>query len=446
MLPSSCAGAEPRAILHLDGDAFFASLEQRDDAQLRGKPVAVGTGVVASCSYEARRSGVRTGMRLSEARWRCRDLIVVPGEYLRYEQAARQMMAICQERTPLVEAAALDDLYLDVSPGERGCVSAPSAPGANATGLAQELRTQIRDEISLSVSIGMGSNKLVAKVATKEAKPGREVFVAAGAEREYLAPWSVRVLPGAGRKIGDRLEQLNVQRVQEVAAMPVPILRGLFGNHGRVLHEQSLGIDYRPVEAHKPPLSVSRRTSFDPPSGDRNFLRSMLDYLVERAGSWLRFQHLVARAAAVTIRYGDYQSAEARTTFHSATDRDQDLQEGIRDCFERLYQRRLPLRLLGVVLAPLVTPDPQPTLFALMKKVPLMMKKGSGVFSSDAGSKKTPDPFFEDDCARRLAECKDAVRRRFGFTALLSGSALQLADGLDRDRENFRLRTPCLTR
>jgi len=246
-------------------------------------------------------------------------------------------------------------------------------------------------------------------------------------------------LPGAGRKIGDRLEQLNVQRVQEVAAMPVPILRGLFGNHGRVLHEQSLGIDYRPVEAHKPPLSVSRRTSFDPPSGDRNFLRSMLDYLVERAGSWLRFQHLAARAAVVTIRYGDYQTAEARTTFHSATDRDQDLQEGIRDCFERLYQRRLPLRLLGVVLAPLVTPNPQPTLFPLMKK-------GSGVFSTQAGFEKTPDPFFEDDRARRLAGCKDAVRRRFGFTVLLSGSALQLADGLDRDRENFRLRTPCLTR
>ncbi len=147
----------------------------------------------------------------------------------------------------------------------------------------------------------MGSNKLVAKVATKEAKPGREVFVAAGAEREYLAPWSVRVLPGAGRKIGDRLEQLNVQRVQEVAAMPVPILRGLFGNHGRVLHEQSLGIDYRPVEAHKPPLSVSRRTSFDPPSGDRNFLRSMLDYLVERAGSWLRAIIKAPRPARLSI-------------------------------------------------------------------------------------------------------------------------------------------------
>src|SRR5262249_56562844 len=101
------AAESKRTIVHLDGDAFFASLEQRDDPQLRGKPVAVGTGVVASCSYEARREGVRTGMRLGEARWRCRNLIVVPGEYLRYEQAARQMLAICQERTPLVEAAAL---------------------------------------------------------------------------------------------------------------------------------------------------------------------------------------------------------------------------------------------------------------------------------------------------------------------------------------------------
>jgi DNA polymerase-4 len=440
----------PRAILHLDGDAFFASLEQRDDAQLRGKPVAVGTGVVASCSYEARRFGVRTGMRLTEARWRCHNLIVVPGEYLRYEQAARQMMAICQERTPLVEAAALDDLYLDITEAhalessERGflpecandscqpglfapsektprCPPAPS-PESSLTPLARELRTQIRDEISLSVSIGIGTNKLVAKVATKQAKPGREVCVLPGTEREYLAPWPARVLPGAGRKIGDRLEQLNIQRVHEVAAMPVPILRGLFGNQGRVLHEQSLGIDHRQVEAHKPPLSVSRRTSFDPPSGDRSFLRAMLNYLLERAGSWLRFQQLAARAAVVTIRYGDYQTAEARTTFPEPTDRDSDLQLSIRDCFERLYQRRLPLRLLGVMLAPLVPPDRRPGLF--------------------------PDLTHGDDAdrARRLAECKDAVRRRFGFTALLSGSALQLADGLDRDRENFRLRTPCLTR
>jgi DNA polymerase-4 len=267
----------------------------------------------------------------------------------------------------------------------------------------------------------MGSNKLVAKVATKQAKPGREVWVAAGTEREYLAPWSVRVLPGAGRKIGDRLERLNVQRVQEVATMPVPVLRGLFGNQGRVLHDQSLGIDHRPVEPHKPPLSVSRRTSFDPPASEPAFLRAMLDYLVERAASWLRFHHLVARAAQLTIRYGDYQTADSRATFPYPTDCDRDLQEGIRDCFERLYQRRLPLRLLGVLLAPLTAPDPQAALFP-------------GLADGEA------------ERGRRVADCKDAIRHRYGFTALLSGSALMLANGLDRDRENFRLRTPCLTR
>jgi DNA polymerase-4 len=129
----------------------------------------------------------------------------------------------------------------------------------------------------------------------------------------------------------------------------------------------------------------------------------------------------------VTIRYGDYQTGEARDAFRSPTDADRDLKESIRECFERLYQRRLPLRLLGVELAPLVTPDRQPTLFPLSPR-------GRGRGEGDA------------DHARRLAECKDAIRRRYGFTALLSGSALQLAEGLDRDRENFRLRTPCLTR
>src|SRR3954470_20586386 len=161
-----------RCVLHLDADAFFASIEQRDDPKLRGKPVAVGTGVVASCSYEARRWGVSTGMRLAEARRLCRPLIVVPGEYRRYEQAARCMLAICQERTPLVEVAALDDLYLDLTPHDR------------AESLADTLRVQVRDEVGLSVSIGIGINKLVAKVATKEAKPGRQIRVAVGHERE----------------------------------------------------------------------------------------------------------------------------------------------------------------------------------------------------------------------------------------------------------------------
>jgi DNA polymerase-4 len=410
------------AILHLDADAFFASLEQRDDRRLRGRPVAVGTGVVASCSYEARRWGVSTGMRLAEARVLCRPLIVVPGDYRRYEQAARCMLAICQEQTPLVEVAALDDLYLDLTQHRRP----EQAAGT--------LREQVRDEVGLSISVGIGANKLVAQVATDDAKKrklklinGKSkiencrssiVQVPEGEERTYLAPWPARVLPGVGPKVEGRLERLNVNRVAEVAVMPVPVLCGLFGNPGRVLHAQAQGIDPRPVEPHRPPRSVSRRTSFEPATGDRAFLTAMLDYLLERACSWLRFQGLGTRGLTVVLRYGDYECADGRVSFRKATAEEEALKEAARDRFGRLYQRRLPLRLLGVDLQPLAPPDVQPGLFA--------------------------DPDIERD--RRLAECKDAIRHRFGFTALLSGSALQLAQRLDRDRENFRLRTPCLTR
>jgi DNA polymerase-4 len=409
------------AILHLDADAFFASLEQRDDRTLRGKPVAVGTGVVASCSYEARLWGVRTGMRLTDARNLCRPLIVVPGDYRRYEQAARCMLAICQERTPCVEVAALDDLYLDLTPNDE-----PEK-------IASTLHEQVRDEISLNISVGIGANKMVAQVATDDAKQRKLqiadcrlqiekqsaiVRVDEGTEREYLAPWPARVLPGVGPKVEGRLDRLNVNRVGEVAGMPLPVLCGLFRDRGRVLHQQSHGIDPRPVDPYKPPRSVSRRTSFDPVTGDRAFLSAMLDYLLERACAWLRFRGLATRGLIVTIRYGDYEGDEGRVAFRRSVADERELKEAARDRFERLYQRRLPLRLLGVDLQPLVTPDPQSALFA------------------DADIER----------ARRLDECKDAIRHRFGFTALLSGSALQMADRLDRDRENFRLRTPCLTR
>ncbi len=424
-----------RTVVHLDIDAFFASVEQRDDAKLRGRPVAVGTGVVASCSYEARRDGVSTGMRLAEARHRCRDLIVLPGAYPRYEQAARQVLAICAERTPVVEVAALDDLYLDLT----GCVeggarsvesgarnsplSAPHSPRSTLptplSTLAADLREAVRDETRLSVSLGSGANKLVARVATNAAKPGKHVHVPAGGEVEYLAPWPARVLPGVGSQTAARLDRLNVQHVRAVAGMPEPLLARMFGpKKGPVLHAQAHGIDPRPVRPLRPQQSVGRRASFDPPVADRAFLAAMVGYLVERACSWLRFHRQAARGVTVTIRYGDYESASGRELFRQPTDRDEEVQEAARDRFERLYQRRLPLRFLGVELAPLESAQPPPALFA--------------------------DP--DDDRARRLLEVKDEVRRRFGFTSLLSGAALTLAGQLERDRENFRFRTPCLAR
>jgi DNA polymerase IV len=394
------------AVLHLDVDAFFASVEQRDDPQLRGRPVAVGAGVVASCSYEARRFGVRTGMRLLDARRLCSQLLILPGEYPRYEQAARCILAVCQDYTPRVEVAALDDLYL--------ALTADDGPERRAS----ILREQIRDEVRLSVSIGIGTNKLVAKAATREAKPGRQVIVAAGAERTYLAPREVRILPNVGPRIEVRLDRLNVHRVGEVADMPVPVLRGLFGNQGPRLHEQAHGIDRRVVESRKPQHAVSRCTSFAPPVGDRAFLRAMLDYLVERAAAWMRFHDQATRGFQVVIRYGDYQSDRGRGTFRAPVDGERELKEAVRERWETLYQRRLPLRLLGIELTPLVPAEKQALFF------------------------RHPD----EERSERLTTCKDAIHERFGFTSLLSGSALLLARSLDRDRANFKLRTGCLTR
>jgi DNA polymerase-4 len=425
------AGAPPVRILHLDLDAFFASVEQRDDPRLRGRPVAVGTGVAASCSYEARRWGVRTGMRLAEARRLCRGLVVLPGDYRRYEQAARRVLGICHERTPLVEMAALDDLYLDLTHGPFPCEA-----------VARALAEQVRAEVGLSASLGVGGGKFVAQVATQEAKDRKlrnaecgmrneeasssafriphSAFVAVppGAEREYLAPWPAEVLPGVGPQLRARLERLNVRRVGEVARMPLAALCGLFGERGRKLHELACGLDPRPVEPYRPPQSVSRRTSFEPPAADHDFLLAMLDHLLDRAASWLRFRGLATRGLALSLRYGDYRGADGRASFPRATADEAELKAAARDRFLRLYLRRLPLRLLGVELAPLRPPEAQAGLF--------------------------PDPDAER--ARRLAECKDAIRQRFGFMSLLSGSALLLGRQLEHDRDHFRLRTPCLTR
>jgi DNA polymerase-4 len=431
----------PLCVAHLDADAFFASVEQRDDPGLRGRPVAVGTGVVASCSYEARSWGVRTAMRLSEARRLCPPLLVLPGDYRRYEQAGRRVQAICLEAAAKVEVAALDDLYLDLS-----------HRADQAEAVVRELLRQIHEEVGLGVSAGVGAGKLVARVATLEAKRRKQtqwqmgngewgmgnarqrpsiphspfpiphscsvVTVPPGTEQAFLSPYPVEVLPGVGPRAVARLARLNVRTVGEVAAMPAGVLCGLFGRRGPALRDLARGIDPRRVEPDRPAKSVSRRTSFEPPASEWEFVRAMLDYLLERAASWLRRHDLAARGLTLTVQYGDYRTVEGRIGCPRPTDDEGWLKGAARDRLGALYVRRLPLRLLGVTLAPLERPAGQGELF--------------------------PDEAAER--RRRLEACKDAVRQRYGFMALLPGTALVLAQKIEHDRDHFRLRTPCLTR
>lgn len=422
-------------ILHLDVDAFFAALEQRDDPRLRDRPIAVGTGVVASCSYEARPWGVRTGMRLSDARRLCPQLVVVPGDYRRYEIAGRQILGICHEQTTCVEMAALDDLYLDLGQQKPAAsaqpppaASASERPSASHIETSRRLGQAIHQEVGVRVSLGLATNKLLAAVATQEVKdrkartPNRAcedlAVVPPGHERDYLAPWPVEVLPGIGHKTSEQLQRLNVRRVGELALVPPGVLVGLFGSRGLTFRQLALGEDYRPVTPTRPAQSVSRCTSFDPPLSEWAMVTAMLDHLVERAVTWLRLHNQATKGVQVRVRYADHQWADNRVSLREPSDEESVIKTVARERLAKLYVRRLPLRLLGVELSPLVAPQRQGELF--------------------------PDPTRERD--RRLSACKDEVRQRFGFLSLMNGTALELVGRLEHDRDNFRLRTPCLTR
>lgn len=415
------------AIIHLDVDAFFASVEQRDNPSLRGRPVAVGTGVVASCSYEAKCRGVRTAMSLAQARRVCPELRVVPGDYRRYESAGRRILGICHEKVVRVEVAALDDLYL-----------APPAAAAldDAARLAEQLRHKVRAETGLLVSAGVGRGRFVASVATHAAKDSRVeqlrslarlpaepplsplVVAPQGDEAAFLAPFSAGLLPGAGSVRGARLVELGLTRLGDVAAAPRRVLAGLFGDMGARWHDLARGIDHSTLRIDKPPLTISRRSSFDPPTADLPFLHGMLDYLLARAALEARGRGLRAGVVRLHLRHGDFSAADTSCRFDPPVDDDTVLAAALRDALRRLHTRRMPLRLVAVELGRLAAAPRQPDMF--------------------------PDPAAER--RRRLTESTDAIRERFGFRAVRPGTTLVLDQRLDHDRDGYRLRTPCLTR
>jgi len=433
-MPPGLHHLEFSPIVHLDVDAFFASIEQRDDPKLKGIPVAVGTGVVASCSYEAKREGIKTGMRLSQARQLCKSLRVVPGDHRRYEIAGRQILGICKEHSSTVEMASLDDLYMQLAQ------TGPTERQKTVTAL----REQIFEEVGLKVSMGMGNNKMIANVATHHAKelrissqrktasrwiPGTSILqetkhfspvvaVLPGNEKNYISPWPVEILPTVGSVGKEKFMRLNVNRVAEVAALPIEVLCAMFQKRGPILRDYSLGNDTRPLLTSRNPNSISRCTSFSPPTADPTFIDAMLAHLLERAISWMRFNKLAMRCLKIYLRYGDLKDAHSNLHFKTACDSDAVLHQAAKDKLISLFTRRLPLRLLGVELAQLEPASKSNLLFI--------------------------DP--DKERADRLAKCKDDIRSKFGFMAVTLGSSLVLAKDLGHDRDNFKLRTPCLTR
>ncbi|TMG28150.1 MAG: DNA polymerase IV [Chloroflexi bacterium] len=335
-----------RVVMHVDLDAFYASVEQLRRPELRGKPVIVGgagvpgeRGVVAAASYEARPFGVRSAMPLSRARRLCPTAIFVPCDFTAYREASKAVFGILDRYSPFIEPIALDEAYLDLT-GQEALMGPPQT-------VALRLRDEVKTGCGLDLSIGVASCKLVAKVASELRKPRGLVVVPAGEEPGFLAPLPLAKLPGCGPATALRLERVGVRTIGDLAALPDPLLGELFGQYGRLLGAHARGIDLSPVMPPGDPKSISREITFDRDQQDVGKVRETALGLLQDVGRSLRVHALSARTVVLKIRYQPFDTQSRQATLPFPTDRDDQLAEALRHLFETQVDRRRPIRLIG---------------------------------------------------------------------------------------------------
>ena len=416
-----------RRILHVDIDAFLASVEQLRDPVVMGKPVAVGTGVVASRSYEAKRRGVETAMPLHEAMRRCPELIVRPGDARLVERYRQKVAEVLRQFSPVVEVCSLDDFYADLTGVPLVVEQALEDPTGVAgerslVALSREIRRRVRAETGLSVAQGLGSTRTVARLATTKAKPGGICEVPHGRERDFLAGFPVELVPGLGPKSRQLLHKVGIETVRELWTVDRELLRQSFGARGDDIWLRCRGLDEEPVRDTPTVRSISRESSFEPrydtSSQQRTFLRGLLTYLLDRAATELRRQRLLARTVQVRLRHVDGVTGERSRSVRDATDRTDVCAELATALLDELLERRVLVRLVGVTLTSLQ---------------PRGARQGR-LFGA------------QDDAREKLFEAVDQVRRRYGFGAVVMGAASDLLGTLPHGRDGFLLRTPSLTK
>ena len=347
------AAAPIRKIIHIDMDAFFASVEQRDRPELRGKPVAVGSpeprGVVAAASYEARRFGVRSAMPSVRALRQCRELVFVPPRFDVYRAVSGQIRAIFADYTDLVEPLSLDEAYLDVSEDRRRLGSARA--------IAEEIRARIRAETDLTASAGVSYNKFIAKLASDQNKPDGLCVIPPALGPDFVAALPVRRFHGVGPVTAARMEQLGIRTGADLRAQSRAFLAAHFGSSADYLYGAARGEDHRPVRADRPLKSVGAERTFDSDLGEGPELEAAIDRVAEAA--WTRIDRHGARGRTVTLklRYADFRTlTRARTDPRPVADL-----AGFRAVGAGLLAQLLPLdsgvRLLGLTLSGLVGED-----------------------------------------------------------------------------------------
>lgn len=348
---------QQRAIVHMDLDTFFVSCERLIDSRLNGKPILIGgtsdRGVVAACSYEARQFGIHSAMPMKMAKERCPEAIIIKGNTGTYTKYSRLVTDIIRDAVPVYEKSSIDEFYMDLSGMDRffGCYQ-----------YASELRQKIIRETGLPISFGLSANKTVSKIATGEAKPNNQININKGTEKPFLSPLSVRKIPMVGLKTYQTLCNLGVKRIATIQEMPQEMLESVLGQNGSVIWKKAQGIDNSPVIQYNERKSISNERTFDKDTIDVVKLKGILAAMAENLAFQLRRGQKVCACITVKIRYSDFQTQtlQRRIPYSAA---DHDIIPIVMELFERIYNRRLLVRLIGVRLSELVNGHHQIRLF-----------------------------------------------------------------------------------
>ncbi len=348
---------EARHIVHIDLDSFFVSVERLHNKSLEGKPVLIGgssqRGVVASCSYEARKFGVHSAMPMKKALQLCPHATVIGGNYSSYSKASAMVTQIIKESVPVFEKTSIDEFYIDLTGMEKfyGCYE-----------LASDLRQRVIRETGLPISFGLSSNKTVSKIATGQAKPSGQLYVEHGKEKKFLAPLSVSKIPMVGDKACEVLYSIGIHKIADLQVQSVSNLERHFGKMGLVMWNKANGIDDSPVSPYHERKSISSENTFEKDVYEVDRMEQLLISMLEQLTYKLRMENKVASCLAVKIRYSNFDTFTQQIAI-PATHSDILLIPELKKLFHKAYESGRAVRLIGVRLSQLKEGAYQPGLF-----------------------------------------------------------------------------------
>ena len=404
-----------RTIMHIDADAFFASVEQGFNPLLRNRPVIVGgsaeqRGVVHTASYEARALGIRTGMPLIQAKQLCPAAVFLKGNYEHYRAVSLIFQEIYLRYTPAVEFTSLDDAYLELT----GALHLHLHQHPEQ--VARLIQNEVWEKTGVGVSLGIGSSKVIAGIASGLKKPKGIVYVEPGKEKEFLAALDVDLLPGIGRVAKEKLTDLGIFKVGQLARLPRLLLEQLFGSNGSKFWELANGFDARAVQRRIIPKQISRETSFEEDTADAGLIRGTLQYLTERIAKKLREQELSCRTLAVKIRYADFTAQNRSCSLPSPGNDSQALFRAVHALFEEMCLRRIRIRHVGVAASHIEPLNWQGFLFNQRSR------------------------------QEALNSTLDIIRNKFGFMSILPAETIELKRKYRLQPNGYILHNPALTR